>query len=155
MHEGSRCNRVFGMPFSKRFVLGILAGQKVCTWRERTRADVGALLWVRETYTRLPGGQVLYRADQDSEDPALRWRPSIHLPRKLARIWLQVTARELRWRSQATEDDAREAGFADLPAFLAYPMPSLCILLRFQRCEPPPVRQLSFAFDFIEHPGAC
>ncbi len=151
MGEGIRCNRVLGMPFSGRFVLGILEGSKVTTWRDRTRADVGALLWVRETYTRLPGGQVLYRADQHLEDPQLRWRPSIHLPRKLARIWLEVTGRELRWRSQATAADAAEAGFPDLASFLAYPMPELCCVLRFQRCEPPPVRQLSFPFP--EPPG--
>ena len=156
LRELVACNLVLGLPFSGTFVRSIMDGSKVATWRERTRADVGALVWVRETHAVLPGGAVIYRADGGPDRPGQRWRPSIHLPRRWARIWLQVTGRELRWRSGATLDDARQAGFPDLASFLAYPMPELCIVLRFERCEPPPVRQLSFAFPEPESTlGAC
>jgi hypothetical protein len=151
MYERSPCNRILGLPFSGYFVQRLLSGDKVTTWRARTTADVGALLWVRETYAPLPGGGYLYRSDVDASDIAARpnvqrWHPSIHCPRKAARIWLRVLGREQRRRRQATETDAALAGFPTLAAFLAYPMPDLCVVLRFERCAPPPVRQLELPF---------
>jgi len=51
----------------------------------------GELLWVRETWNTLCG-QYIYRADQK---PGMKnpggWRPSIHMPKEAARIFLQVT----------------------------------------------------------------
>ena len=60
----------------------------------------GDILWVRETWRfSLAGGFYVYRADPGREqrnkkicemDPTLRWRPSIHMPRKAARLFLKV-----------------------------------------------------------------
>lgn len=53
----------------------------------------GDILWVRETWAEMPYGFV-YRADgeePDGWDCDDRWRPSIHMPRAAARIFLRVT----------------------------------------------------------------
>ena len=61
----------------------------------------GDILWIRETWCAEPG-QYLYRAwtgagmEPDKQDAAMRdmglkWRPSIHMPREAARIFLRVT----------------------------------------------------------------
>ena len=59
---------------------------------------VGDMLWVRETFGFDPWhyleghDSILYRADQkiDSDYP-IKWKPSIHMPKKYARIWLEIT----------------------------------------------------------------
>ena len=53
----------------------------------------GDILWVRETWAEMPYGFV-YRVDgeePDGWDCDDRWRPSIHMPRGAARIFLRVT----------------------------------------------------------------
>lgn len=53
----------------------------------------GDILWVRETWAEMPYGFV-YRADEEEPegwDTDDRWRPSIHMPREAARLFLQVT----------------------------------------------------------------
>ncbi len=51
----------------------------------------GELLWVRETWNTLCG-QYIYRADQKPgmKNPG-EWRPSIHMPKEAARLFLRVT----------------------------------------------------------------
>ena len=68
--------------------------------------QVGDIIYVRETWCRVGedvdsiffedsgemyNGQVLYRADGIDLTGIGRWRPSIHMPKKLARIFLRVT----------------------------------------------------------------
>lgn len=55
------------------------------------------LLWVREAFAQLPGHiEIAYRADFDkfTDDDCLRWppkwHPSIHMPRALSRITLEI-----------------------------------------------------------------
>lgn len=54
----------------------------------------GDILYVRETWaygcTFATERKLFYRADGESDD-VYRWRPSIHMPREAARIWLRVT----------------------------------------------------------------
>lgn len=61
-------------------------------WQNRKcRYAPGDILYVRETWTTLVG-RYLYKADQkpDMQNPG-KWRPSIHMPREAARIFLRVT----------------------------------------------------------------
>jgi len=59
----------------------------------------GDRLWVRETWAIHPRFKtVLYRADGEAFDDAAgygkwkpAWSPSIHMPQKYARIWLEIT----------------------------------------------------------------
>ena len=53
---------------------------------------VGDILWVRETWCyHKTGNWYGYRADGDYRDLDLRWKPSIHMPKVAARIFLKVT----------------------------------------------------------------
>ena len=57
------------------------------------RNDVGNILWVRETWQYMEwasGGKYAYKAgggDFNEDEP---WKPSIHMPREAARIFLRV-----------------------------------------------------------------
>ncbi len=70
----------------------------------------GGRLWVRETWRTGPVGQaVLYRAT-DSANPAIRWRPSAHMPRSYSRISLELTDVRVQRAQDISEDDAIAEG---------------------------------------------
>ncbi len=57
----------------------------------------GEILYVRETYFEYKG-HYYYKADEKDEtldallsSPSLKWRPSIHMPKEAARLFLRVT----------------------------------------------------------------
>lgn len=50
----------------------------------------GDTLWVRETWAKSMAGTFMYQAD-DKAIMVERWRPSIHMPREAARLFLRVT----------------------------------------------------------------
>jgi hypothetical protein len=66
---------------------------------------IGDLLYVRETYTKISdysGGRIIsklcYKADnglqhskKDAWGDLIKWKPSIHMPKSAARIWLEIT----------------------------------------------------------------
>ena len=101
----------------------------------------GDILYVRETWTE-ECGKYYYRADYDSDylDPCetlsggypascrnyagcygctatstrIHWRPSIHMPKEAARIWLQVTDVRVERLQDITPMDAKNEGVGDL-----------------------------------------
>lgn len=72
----------------------------------------GDILYVRETWAEMPYGYV-YRADDerpegwDSED---RWRPSIHMPKEAARIFLRVKSVRAERLQNITDEDIEAEG---------------------------------------------
>lgn len=80
--------------------------------------NVGDILWVRETYCEpYAPGMYAYRADYDEHDiipnsvghvslsaNMFRWKPSIHMPKQAARIFLRVTDVRVE-RLQDIDDD--------------------------------------------------
>ena len=62
------------------------------------RYQPGDILWVRETWHKDPG-RYMYKANyadeekfyRNGEEVTIKWRPSIHLPREAARLFLRVT----------------------------------------------------------------
>lgn len=77
----------------------------------------GDILYVRETwavwsptYGMIP--EIIYKADGYSQSHKMKWRPSIHMPREAARIFLRVTDVRVERLQDITEDDAREEGVA-------------------------------------------
>ena len=62
-----------------------------CWYEFRAPCVPGDILWVRETWSRMETGQYLYKADNEKPISYLGWRPSIHMPREAARIFLRVT----------------------------------------------------------------
>ena len=81
----------------------------------------GDVLYVRETWQRLSdfGDQLyVYRADYKGDEPLrldgmyTRWRPSIHMPKEAARLFLRVTGvRCERLQDMTPEDCANDGGF--------------------------------------------
>ena len=60
------------------------------------RYKVDDILWVRETWCRGKArngdNKVIYKADVETDlQPIHNWRPSIHMPKEAARIFLKVT----------------------------------------------------------------
>lgn len=90
---------------------------------------VGDTLWVRETWDSVPvsperkwifGGMYYYKADGDSRPSGWRgnWHPSIHMPRRAARIFLRVTDIHVEQLRDITEEQAMLEGFSS--GFMVY-----------------------------------
>lgn len=87
------------------------------------RYDVGDNLWVRETFCEIPyeyeripigGGHITlpkyaYRADSKIDYTGI-WRPSIHMPREAARLFLLVKAVRVERLQDITHVDAQCEG---------------------------------------------
>lgn len=122
--------------FNGDMVRAILAGRKTQT-RRPVRFDddpsgicpygvPGDRLWVRETFCKYypsetwPEPKALYRADgitlcaTDSEGKKQRWTPSIHMPRALSRITLEITDARVERVRDISEEEARAEGIEAL-----------------------------------------
>lgn len=69
----------------------------------------GDRLWVRETWREGPSG-ALYRATDDDGTPAVRWKPSIHMPRTYSRLILEIVSIKVERVREISEADARVEG---------------------------------------------
>ena len=85
--------------------------------------NVGDVLYVRETWQddRLYShsdtpGQYFYKADKDIK--CEKWRPSIHMPKEAARIWLKVISVRVEKLQDITEEGVSEEGFGFVPPCL-------------------------------------
>lgn len=85
----------------------------------------GDILYVRETWCRVGedvdkmyfehsgamwDGMYLYKADGTELSDIGKWRPSIHMPKDAARIWLKVTDVRVEHLQDITEDEAKAEG---------------------------------------------
>lgn len=76
----------------------------------------GDILYVRETWAKDKDGEFAYRTnygstEDDSFPPSLfRWRPSIHMPKAAARIWLKVTDVRVERLQDITPEEAVREG---------------------------------------------
>jgi len=101
--------------------------------------QVGDRLYVRETYAlvsqqtiTVPTNKVvLYRADADKmiydaggnwipANHDIKWKPNIHMPKELARIWREVTGVRAGQLWDTTEADAKAEGFESKADFIEY-----------------------------------
>lgn len=71
----------------------------------------GDILYVRETWA-VSDGEFYYRADTPIFTPweVDKWRPSIHMPKEAARIFLRVTDVRVERLQEITEEQARAEG---------------------------------------------
>ena len=93
----------------------------------------GDILYVRETwhrYTKLVGkGEGCHLEERygykasiaNSEDAEGPWKPSIHMPKEAARIWLKVTNVRVERLQDITEDGAEAEGAIDNRGFIHSP----------------------------------
>jgi hypothetical protein len=74
----------------------------------------GDILYVRETWKKAPNGYFYYE-DWQRDDIAdvTKWKPSIHMPKEAARIWLKVTDVRVERLQDMTDDDAEAEGCFD------------------------------------------
>ena len=71
----------------------------------------GDILYVRETWKEAPKGYYYYE-DWQKDDIAdvTKWKPSIHMPKDAARIWLKVTNVRVERLQEITEVQAQAEG---------------------------------------------
>jgi hypothetical protein len=80
----------------------------------------GTLLWVRETFQRVPDTlktedvqPFLFKADNIGK-LYWKWKPSIHMPKDAARIWLMVTDVRIERLQDMGDDDAIAEGVEEI-----------------------------------------
>lgn len=111
--------------FNTEMVRAILDGRKSCTRRvvkPQPTARYGAqcikppyqsgdILYVRETWKRALNGYYYYE-DWQRDDIAdiTKWKPSIHMPKEAARIWLRVTDVRVERLQEITVDGCHREG---------------------------------------------
>lgn len=79
--------------------------------------QVGDVLWVRETWCIIPHGPdsfgpYLYKSMGD--EPYGKWKPSIHMPKSVCRLYLQITDIRVERLNEISEEDAKAEGLACL-----------------------------------------
>ena len=82
--------------------------------------ESGDILYVRETWKKAPNGYYYYE-DWQKDDIAdvTKWKPSIHMPKEAARIWLKVTdVRVERLQDITSEQISREGVEVEYPHVL-------------------------------------
>lgn len=79
----------------------------------------GDILYVRETWKKAPNGYYYYESWQRNDiADVTKWKPSIHMPKEAARIWLKVTDVRVERLQEITEDQTEEEGFLFTPPCL-------------------------------------
>ena len=84
----------------------------------KARNKPGDILWVRETWSKDENGEYVYRTNygttEDDSFPSsmFKWRPSIHMPREAARIFLRVTNVRVERVQEITEDEVFAEGLS-------------------------------------------
>ena len=115
--------------------------------------QVGDIIYVRETWRICPSGIFCYKAIGDCDTCSttgentfnVKWRPSIHMSKEAARIFLKVTDVRVERVQDITEEDARKEGFNSKEEFIKtfleiYPdctEESYLWVIEFERCEKP------------------
>lgn len=71
----------------------------------------GDILYVRETWKEAPKGYYYYEDWQRNDIADItKWKPSIHMPKEAARIWLKVTNVRVERLQEITEVQAQAEG---------------------------------------------
>ena len=73
--------------------------------------EQGDILYVWETWKKAPNGYYYYE-DWQRNDIAdvTKWKPSIHMPKEAARIWLKVTDVRVERLQEITDEQAKREG---------------------------------------------
>lgn len=95
-------------------------GELICNGYLKKPFLIGDILYVRETFYQ-DDTCILYKAsnyenasgfrDMNGVDKKIKWKPSIHMPKVAARIWLKVTNVCVEQLQDITEEQAINEGF--------------------------------------------
>ena len=90
--------------------------------------SVGDILYVRETFNDIETDTILYAADEEFIDfgckrvddylfmeSEIKWKPSIHMPKSAARIFLRITDVRVERLQDITEEQAIKEGVEGIP----------------------------------------
>ena len=73
--------------------------------------EPGDILYVRETWKKAPNGYYYYETWQRADiADVMKWKPSIHMPKEAARIWLKVTDVRVERLQEITAESALTEG---------------------------------------------
>ena len=77
--------------------------------------EPGNILYVRETWKKAPNGYYYYEDWQKNDIADItKWKPSIHMPKEAARIWLKVTDVRVERLQDITPKGAESEGVGNL-----------------------------------------
>ncbi len=81
--------------------------------------EPGDILYVRETWKKAPNGYYYFESWQRNDiADVTKWKPSIHMPKEAARIWIKVTNVRVERLQNITEDGVWDEGFEFKPPCL-------------------------------------
>ena len=93
---------------------GLWNGNPAENFYKNPYGQKGDLIWVRETFYQpiheALNGEYFYKAQLDRHGWDFKWKPSIHMPKEAARIWLQVESIGVERLQDITEEDAIAEG---------------------------------------------
>ena len=106
---------------------GFTAADRDALWTPPCHGD--DILWARESWAKI-NGSFVYRADDNAvaffkrAGIAVKWRPSIHMPKEAARIFLRVTKVSVKRVQDISDSDAIDEGMLsyhgwETPEYLA------------------------------------
>jgi hypothetical protein len=84
-------------------------------WQVTPKYLPGDILWVRETWSDFfkeanGEGEYIYKADKEMVSDTFRWNTSLFMPRKAARLFLEVKSVRVERLRDITEEDAEAEG---------------------------------------------
>ena len=83
--------------------------------------EPGNILYVWETWKKAPNGYYYYEDWQKNVIADItKWKPSIHMPKEAARIWLKVTDVKVERLQNITEDGSKAEGAIDNRGFIHF-----------------------------------
>lgn len=75
----------------------------------------GDILYIRETWKKAPNGYYYYEDWQRNDIADItKWKPSIHMPKEAARIWLKVTDVRVERLQEITAEGIRNEGISSM-----------------------------------------
>jgi hypothetical protein len=103
----------------------VFKGKKIngeyCRFAPHEPYHVGDRMYVREAYSLIAPDHVVYRADYfESTAENVKWKPSLLMPKKYARLWLGIRNVSVQKISDITDIDAVKEGFTNRQEFLSY-----------------------------------
>ena len=78
----------------------------------KPKFEIGDILWVRETFQKFNNkeGFAYYASENSATQNLVSWKPSIHMPKEAARIFLEVTNVRVERLQDITEEDVIAEG---------------------------------------------